>query len=461
KWPLAMDLVKRQCDALFTGHFMETVTEAFNVAPTARLGAFGVTGYLTTDPENLKTVLTTRFKDYSLGIRRDAVMPLLGEGIFGQDGPAWQRSRSIIQQQFIRVQRQTLKVFVPHVNKLISGMSDASRASENGVIDLRPFFFDYTLDNTAALLFGEPQSSMPTKERNALTENFDFASMGVSIRLRLAGLAPLYRSRKFAESCKVVKEWASFFSKKALAYMDEVGEEKAAAKYPFIVDLWKEMGDADLVRDQLLHILLAGRDSTASLLCWTLFHLLRNPAILDKLRNEISHLDKEEILSREQIQKLPFLRCCLNETLRLYPTLTLNVRFANKNTILPRGGGSDGQAPVLLLKGTGIGWSAYHLHRLESIYGADAKVYRPDRWADGELMRKNLGSGFIDFNAGPRTCLGKDFALMEASYAVIRILQSFPNIHLPPGTHIEPAGAERQLYGIIVTPMDEVGAVLQ
>lgn len=149
-------------------------------------------------------------------------------------------------------------------------MSVASCASADGAIDLRPFFFDYTLDNTAALLFGEPQSSMPAQERNALSENFDFASMGFSVRLRLADLAPLYNPKSFRDACKVVKDWAGFFSKKALTYLDEVGEEKAAVRYPFIVDLWKEMGDADLVRDQLLHILLAGRDSTASLLCWTL-----------------------------------------------------------------------------------------------------------------------------------------------------------------------------------------------
>lgn len=89
RWPLALDLLKRQYDALFSGHFMETVTEAFCIAPTTKFELFGATGYLTTDPENVKTVLTTRFKDYGLGSRRLAAMPFLGEGIFGQDGPAY------------------------------------------------------------------------------------------------------------------------------------------------------------------------------------------------------------------------------------------------------------------------------------------------------------------------------------------------------------------------------------
>ena len=93
--------------------------------------------------------------------------------------------------------------------------------------------------------------------------------------------------------------------------------------------------------------------------------------------------------------------------LRLYPTLPLNVRFANKTTVLPRGGGPDGQSPVLMPKGTGIAWSVYHLHRLQSTYGPDPGVYRPERWEDGELIKKaRQGVGFVDFHGGPRVCLG-------------------------------------------------------
>ncbi len=67
-----------------------------------------------------------------------------------------------------------------------------------------------------------------------------------------------------------MRDWATFFVTKAIKYKDEFGDEAAAEKYAFIIDLWKKMQDFDLVRDQLLHVLVAGRDSTASLLCWTL-----------------------------------------------------------------------------------------------------------------------------------------------------------------------------------------------
>jgi len=112
---------------------------------------------------------------------------------------------------------------------------------------------------------------MPKEAGSAVRDNFDKASFGCGIRVRLADAAFLYNPPKFKKACKAVRDWAMFFASKAMSYKDEHGEEAAAEKFPFIIELWKEMQDWELVRDQLLHVLVAGRDSTASLLCWTLW----------------------------------------------------------------------------------------------------------------------------------------------------------------------------------------------
>ena len=381
------------------------MTEFFDIAGTVRIDLFGATGYFTTDPANVETILSARFEDYSLGSRCQATLPLLGVGIFGQDGAAWKHSRELIRRQFARVQKQNLQVYVHHVEELVETLQEAAAAQE--IVNMKPFFFEYTLSTTTQLLFGEPHNSLPENERDAVRDNFDYAALGIGIRVRLADLAWLYNPPKFRRACKGVRDWATFFAGKAMAYKDDVGEEKAFERYPFIIDLWKEIKDETLVRDQLLHILVAGRDSTASLLSWTFFHLVRNRHVLERLIQEVSVVPADHDITREQIQRLPFLRCCLNETLRLYPTLPLNIRFAERSTVLPRGGGPTGSSPVLLPKGTGIAWSVYHLHRLESIYGSDSRVYRPQRWENGELMKKaRPGVGYVDFNGGPRTCLG-------------------------------------------------------
>lgn len=94
----------------------------------------------------------------------------------------------------------------------------------------------------------------------------------------------------------------------------------------------------------------------------------------------------------------------MSTALRLYPQLPVNVRVATKTTMLPRGGGPDGQSPVLIPRGTGIGYSVYHMHRHTNLYGADAASFNPSRWEDSKLAK--IGPGFMPFHAGPRICLG-------------------------------------------------------
>lgn len=90
KWPFAIDLLWKQYKALPSGRLLEFQTPFMATAPTVRIDVLGE-GFSTTDPKNVETVLNTNFEDYSLGVRRDGLYPLLGEGIFTQDGSAWRR----------------------------------------------------------------------------------------------------------------------------------------------------------------------------------------------------------------------------------------------------------------------------------------------------------------------------------------------------------------------------------
>lgn len=97
----------------------------------------------------------------------------------------------------------------------------------------------------------------------------------------------------------------------------------------------------------------------------------------------------------------------INLALRLYPSIPINVRIAKKTTWIPRGGGPDGQSPVLIRKGAGVGYAVYYMHRLKHLYGADANQFRPERWEDGKLA--DIGWGYLPFSGGPRLCLGSEF----------------------------------------------------
>ncbi|KAL5352794.1 hypothetical protein ACLOAV_002742 [Pseudogymnoascus australis] len=92
------------------------------------------------------------------------------------------------------------------------------------------------------------------------------------------------------------------------------------------------------------------------------------------------------------------------------------------------------------------------MHRHTNHYGADADDFNPARWEDSKLAK--IGSGFMPFHAGPRVCLGKDFALTEASFTIVRLIQAFPNLRLPPGASTDPIGQERQSLTIVVSSAD-------
>lgn len=113
----------------------------------------------------------------------------------------------------------------------------------------------------------------------------------------------------------------------------------------------------------------------------------------------------------------------LSEALRLYPAVHANMRTAEVDTTLPRGGGPDGTAPVFVPRGTEVNYNVYNMHRLPSIWGPDADEFKPERWEG-----RKPGWEFLPFNGGPRICLGQQFALTSAGHATVRLLQRFDEI---------------------------------
>ena len=99
-------------------------------------------------------------------------------------------------------------------------------------------------------------------------------------------------------------------------------------------------------------------------------------------------------------------------------------RVARVDTVLPVGGGQDGTSPIFAPAGTMFDTSWYSLHRLESIWGPDAREFKPSRWQ----TFKPSAWQYVPFGGVPRGCLGRTKALTEASYVIVRIMQEFRGI---------------------------------
>jgi cytochrome P450 len=126
---------------------------------------------------------------------------------------------------------------------------------------------------------------------------------------------------------------------------------------------------------------------------------------------------------------------------------------------LPTGGGPDGLSPILVRKGELVVFSPYVNSRVKSIYGQAANDFVPERWESDELA--NIAWAYFPFSGGPRRCLGEDFALMEISYTIVRLLRVSESIELPNGEENEPIGSERQRLSLVLAPADGCRVKLQ
>ncbi|RAO64659.1 uncharacterized protein BHQ10_000671 [Talaromyces amestolkiae] len=385
----------------------------------------GRTLIVTIEPENIRAILSRKFEDFDLGhFRNKSLEPLLGTGIFTSDGEAWKHSRALVRPNFQRNLVADVEVYEKHVSKLISCLP-----KDGSMVDLQDLFFRMTIDSATEFLFGESVDSLDcssSEGSDLFAQNFDISQKGLAIRTRLGPLMFLYRDKKFFQSTVEARQYVHRFVQKAIAYRAAVDagaeSEDLAPRYVFLHELSKQTQDQKALTDQLLNILLAGRDTTASLLTTTFFILARRPDVWKKLRAEVLIL-KGRRPSFEDLKSLKYLKWVINESLRLYPPVPVNSRTANKDTFLPVGGGPGGNEPLFVPKGRKVLYSIYCMHRLPELFGLDATEFRPERW---ENLKPTWE--FIPFNGGPRICIGQQFALTETAYTVVRILQEFRDI---------------------------------
>lgn len=223
------------------------------------------------------------------------------------------------------------------------------------------------------------------------------------------------------------------YVQKALLLSQEELESKTKSDvgYTFLHELASYTRDPKVLRDQLVAVLLAGRDTTASTLSWTMYELGRHPEVVEKLRAEILQVvGPDRTPTYADLKSMRYLQNVMNETLRLYPSVPFNVRFSLKDTTLPRGGGPDGTQPIAVLKDTPIGYSTLILQRREDLYPAPSEKFRPvdefspDRWFDWQPRPWQ----YVPFNGGPRICIGQQFALTEMGYVLTRLFQRFERV---------------------------------
>ncbi|KAL8658600.1 MAG: hypothetical protein Q9226_000890 [Calogaya cf. arnoldii] len=388
---------------------------------------FGFTNIVfTMEPENLKAMLATKFNDWNMPDRRKAVFePIIGRGIFTSDGDDWHHSRELLRPNFVRNQVADLAAFETHLEHLIQAIP-----RDRSTVDLRELFFRLTIDSATEFLLGESTNCLAT---GASTQAIDFADAfdraqlaGVNATRGLPIVAKLFSTSSIGKDIKYTHDFVDHYVKLGLEWHKRQNAEKSISRsgerYIFLYELVKGTQDPIRIRSEVLNVLLAGRDTTAGLLTNIWFILAKRSDVWAKLRREVDALHGEHP-TYEQIKNMKYLKYFINETLRLYPIVPSNTRMSITDTVLPYGGGNDGRSSLFIPAKTTVAWNLYAMHRRQDIFGKDAEDFKPERW---ETLRP--GWEYLPFNGGPRICIGQRYALTEASYTTVRMMQEYRDI---------------------------------
>ncbi|PHH65087.1 hypothetical protein CDD81_3485 [Ophiocordyceps australis] len=380
---------------------------------------------ITREPEHIKAVLTSKFTQYGKGpMFHDSWSPFLGDSIFTTDGQMWQKSRQLIRPMFTKERIRDLEIFDHWAQRLISKMP-----AQGQTVDMCDLFYRMTLDVTTDFLLGQNVGALdnPNSEFSRAFTEVQRMQMILTILHPFRWLVP---QGKYNKGIKTLERFMDPYIESTLRLAPNELEKlsKSDKEFTFLHNIALFSRDPKVIRDQIMAVLLAGRDTTASTLSWAVYELANYPAIWHKLRSQVlEYVGPSRMPTYDDLKNLTYLTHVLNETLRLYPAVPYNLRACVENSTLP---GQLGQPDVAALSGDIIIYSTLAMQRRRDIYPpvsdtfADPAIFSPDRWEHWTPKPWT----FVPFNGGPRICIGQNFALTEMAYTLVRLCQKYERV---------------------------------
>ncbi|WOG96964.1 hypothetical protein DCAR_0416303 [Daucus carota subsp. sativus] len=392
----------------------------------------------TADPVVVEYILKTNFPNYEKGPRNIRIFyDLLGEGIFAVDGDKWRHQRKLASHEFsTRVLRDfSTVVFRKNSAKLVSHISEIATGKE--VINLQDLFMKSTLDSIFKVGFGFDLDTLSGSDEssNRFMKAFDDSNNLVFWRYadlvwRIKRLFNVGSEASLRENIVVIDNFVYdlIHRKRELMNSEKLdgGKEDILSRFLAESKTDPENMTDKYLRDITLSFVIAGKDTSAGTLTWFFYMLCKHPLIQEKVAREVraatqtesSFTDEfHEKLTEAALDKMHYLHAALTETLRLYPAVPVDGRAACEDDILPDG--------LEVKKGDGVTYMAYAMGRMPSIWGEDAEEFRPERWLDNGVFKPESPFIFTAFQAGPRICLGKEFAYRQMKILAAALLYYF------------------------------------
>ncbi|KAJ7531583.1 hypothetical protein O6H91_14G073800 [Diphasiastrum complanatum] len=432
----------------------------------------GMEFHVTANPDNIEHILRTKFENYPKGVYYQSVMEdLLGKGIFNVDGEHWKIQRKVASHEFTTrslrdftvesVAREVKRRLLPTLEHFCQ-----SRVC----FDLQELLMRFSFDNICQIAFRVDPAclhfSLPAVE---FAEAFDEAT-GI-VAERFMSIHPLFwkimraldigSERRLREALQVVDKFAMNVIRSRRKEIEdrkakgECGKDHSDLLSRFMSieeDLldYQELPDRDeFLKDVVISFLLAGKDTTATALSWFFWALSAHPHVEQSCYDEMQSLldgrsasqsvnastedhtqeNKEHERSNAQqgscvtffaydeLKQMNYLQAAISESLRLYPPVPIDIKFAMQDDVWPDG--------TVIRKNTNVMYHPYGVGRMESVWGKDCLQFKPERWVKEGICVPENPYKFPAFQAGPRICLGKEMAMIQMKYVAATIIYNF------------------------------------
>ncbi|XP_028219938.1 alkane hydroxylase MAH1-like [Glycine soja] len=402
---------------------------------------------LTSDPMNVHHITSKNFGNYGKGSNFNEIFEVLGGGIINSDDlHAWKQERTMLHSL---LKRESFKIFLQKTiqkkleNCLIPFLDHASKAGAE--VDLQDAFQRFTFDNACCMAFGYDPNCLPNKFSTKLSH--------FAYQKALIVLEDVAFHRHITPRCLwKLQEWLQIGKEKkfkeAIEAFDKFLFERIASKreeqsrcnnhtkkeddntHSDLIRVLMEEGaekgkimDDKYLRDTAFTLVSAGSGTVSAGLSWFFWLVSTHPDVEAKIFQEIKdncvNQDGDWIASSvEEFGKLVYLHGAICEALRLFPSIPFDHKCAIKSDILPSGHHVSPNTMIL--------YSLYSMGRMEQIWGDDYLDFKPERWISERGNIIHIPSyKFIAFNAGPRSCLGKDVTLIEMKMVAVALLWRF------------------------------------
>lgn len=388
--------------------------------------------YLACHPDDVRTVLVGRARDTSKDtLQYRALSRVTGLGLLTSDGPAWREHRRILQPAF---HPSTLPTVAGHTAAAAGRLADRLRsAGDGGVVDIDAEVMALALEVVGDSLFGHELGPVAEQLAGATLTALGEVVAIARMPLRAPRWIPTPGNRRMAGAlAELEAAVAAILSRRDADGPADPSDPSDPADPSDMLDLLlaAPLGPRE-VRDEIVTFLVAGHETVASALTWALLLLAGHPEVADRVAAEADDVlgssgtplapagppggaGSAPGIPMDLLARLHLARAVVDEAMRLHPPAWLITRRTSADLELAGSHVPSGSLVIL---------SPWIVHRHPSAW-ADPDQFDPDRFLDPAVQAGPVRTAFLPFGAGPRMCIGRDFAYAEAVLALAMVCRT-------------------------------------